>query len=91
MPDIVTNQGATYAQVTFTWRPAEPGVTYHVQESGDLKNWDDIATYSSSNIVLGSTAAEISRVGSPDENVTVRDISGLGNGPRYMRINVTQP
>ncbi len=90
-PAIVTNLGASYAQITFTWRPAEPGVTYHVQESDDLQSWTDIATYSSANTVLSSTAVEISRVGSPDENVTVRDIAGLAAGGRYMRINVTQP
>jgi hypothetical protein len=90
-PAIVTNQGANYAQITFTWRPAEPNVTYHVQESDDLQSWTDIATYSSANIVLSSAAAEISRVGLPDENVTVRDIAALANDARYMRINVTQP
>ncbi len=90
-PAIVTNQGANYAQVTFTWRPAEPGVTYHVQESGDLLSWADIATYSSTNIVLSPMAEEISKAGSPDESVTVRDLAGLADDGRYMRINVTQP
>jgi len=66
-------------------------VTYHVQESKDLQSWSDIATYSSSNTVLSSTAAEISSVGSPDQQVTVRDTAGLANGARYLRINVTQP
>jgi hypothetical protein len=90
-PAIVTNQGAAYAQVTFTWRPAEAGVTYHVQESSDLLSWSDIATYSSADVTLSSTALEMSAVGSPDQEVTVRDTSGLGDGGRYMRVNVTQP
>jgi hypothetical protein len=90
-PAIVTNGGSAYAQVSFTWRPAEPGVTYHVQESSDLRSWNDIATYSSGNIALSSTAAQISSVGSPDQIVTVRDMAGLASGGRFMRINVTQP
>ena len=71
---------------------AVSGVTYHAQESTDLISWLDIATYSGSNIVLSGQAAEVSRIGSPDESVTIRDISGMnGKSARYARVNVTRP
>jgi hypothetical protein len=86
------NQGSACAQVTFIRRPAESGVTYHVQESGDLQTWSDIASYAGSNIVLTAQATEVSRSGSPNEKVTVRDIGGGANHPpRFLRVNVTRP
>ena len=93
LPTVVTNQGTNYLQITFVCRPSEQGVTYHVQEGGDLQNWSDIATYASgSNIVVSAGAAEISRAGSPDEKVTVRDLSGVAaSAMRYLRIDVTRP
>ncbi|HEV7925155.1 MAG TPA: hypothetical protein VGR14_07370, partial [Verrucomicrobiae bacterium] len=92
LPGTVSSQSTNYFQITFVRRPAETGVTYHVQESTALTNWSDIATYSGSNIVLSAQATEVSRVGSPDESVTVRDNSGMsGNSERFLRISVTQP
>ena len=89
---VVTNQGTNYFQVTFVRRPAEIGVTYHVQESSDLASWSDIASYAGTNIVLTSKAAEISRVGAPDENVTVRETSSISqNSNRFLRVSVTRP
>jgi hypothetical protein len=89
---VVTNLGSNYFQVTFVRRPAETGVTYHVQTSADLDSWSDIATYAGANIVLTSQAAEISRVGAPDEQVTVRETSGLTALPsHYLRVSVTRP
>ncbi len=91
-PSISTNQGNACVQITFVRRPAESGVTYHVQESPDLKAWSDIATYAGSNIVLTAQAAEVSRVGSPNESVTVRDAGGvLSHSQRFLRLNVTRP
>ena len=85
-------QGTNYFQISFVHRPAESGVTYHVQASTNLAVWLDIATYSSSNSVLTAQAMEVSRVGSPDESVTVRDLTGMnGNPARFLRISVTRP
>jgi hypothetical protein len=92
LPGTISSQNTNYFQITFVRRPAETGVTYHVQESDALSAWSDIATYAGSNIVLSSQAMEVSRIGSPDESVTVRDISGMnGHTERFLRINVTQP
>jgi hypothetical protein len=92
VPAVAAGQGTNYFQITFVHRPAESGVTYHVQASGDLAAWSDIATYSSSNSVLTAQAAEISRAGSPDESVTIRDLTGMnGNRARFLRVSVTQP
>jgi hypothetical protein len=89
---IVTNQGGNYFQITFIRRPAETGVTYHVQESPDLSAWRDIATYAGTNIVLGATAMEVSRVGSPNESVTVRDTAAIESpSKRFLRVGVTRP
>lgn len=91
-PGTVASQGTNFFQITFVHRPAETGVTYHVQESSALAGWSDIATYSGSNMVLTAQAMEVSRIGSPDESVTVRDISGInGNAQRFLRVSVTQP
>ncbi len=91
-PNVVPSEGTNYFQITFVRRPAETGVTYHVQESSTLGGWSDIATYAGSNIVLTANAMEVSRVGSPDESVTVRDTSAIGgNAVRFLRINVTSP
>jgi hypothetical protein len=92
LPSVAAGQNTNYFQITFVHRPAESGVTYHVQASTDLSAWSDIATYSSSNSVLTAQAMEVSRVGSPDESVTVRDTTGInGNPSRFLRISVTRP
>jgi hypothetical protein len=92
LPATVPSQGTNFFQITFVRRPAESGVTYHVQTSGDLSAWTDIAAYAGSNIVLTAQAAEISRIGSPNESVTVRDISGMNaNAKRFLRVGVTRP
>ena len=89
---IAAKSGTNYFQITFVRRPSEVGVTYHVQASTNAWHWSDIATYSGSNIVLSAQAEEISRVGSPNENVTVRDLTGVANqSARFLRINVTRP
>jgi hypothetical protein len=91
-PGIVTNQSTGYFQITFVRRPAESGVTYHVQSSPNLLTWTDIATYAGSNIVLSAQAAEVSRVGSPNESVTVRETSAISSSPgRFLRVSVTRP
>jgi hypothetical protein len=91
-PNVVPSAGTNYFQITFVRRPAETGVTYHVQESSTLGGWSDIATYAGSNIVLTANAMEVSRAGSPDESVTVRDTSAIrANAVRFLRINVTSP
>jgi hypothetical protein len=89
-PSIATSQSTNYFQITFVHRPAETGVTYHVQASTNLVAWSDIATYSGSNSVLTAQAKEMSRVNSPDESVTVRDISGLKKSA-FLRVMVTKP
>ena len=66
-------------------------MTYHVQESVNLADWSDIASYAGSNIVLTAQAKEISRVGSPNESVTVRDTAGMAAPVRYLRVEVTRP
>jgi hypothetical protein len=89
---VVTNQGSSYFQITFVHRPAETGVTYHVQQSADLINWLDIATYSGTNSVLTSQATEILRAGSPNESVTIQDNNIMEpHSANYMRIYVTRP
>ena len=92
VPSMAVSQSTNYAQLTFVRRPAEAGVTYHVQHSSNLTDWSDIATYAASNIVLTGQAMEISRLGSPNESVTIRDISGMSGYPvRFLRVNVTRP
>jgi hypothetical protein len=89
---IAPGPGTNHFQISFVRRPAEQGVTYHVQASGDLLSWSDIATYAGTNIVLSSQAVEVSRVGSPNEVVTVRDTLALVSpAKRFLRINVTTP
>jgi hypothetical protein len=89
---IATSSGTNYFQITFIRRPAETGVTYHVQASTNVSQWFDIATYSGTNIVLSSGAAEISRIGSPNEKVTIRDLTGMANqSARFLRVSVTRP
>jgi hypothetical protein len=89
---LASGSGTNYLQISFTRRPAELGVTYHVQDSPDLQTWSDIATYSASNIVLTPQATEISRHGSPTEAITVRDTPNSQNHPaRFLRLNVTRP
>jgi hypothetical protein len=91
-PSAATSQGTNYLQVAFVRRPAEAGVTYHVQQTFNLTNWADIATYAGTNIVLTAQAVELSRTGSPNECVTVRQIPGMNNQPaRFLRVQVTRP
>jgi hypothetical protein len=51
----------------------------------------DIASYAGSNIVPGAQAMEVFRVGSPDEGVTVRDLSGATKSAHFKRVSVTHP
>jgi len=89
---VATDQGTNYVQISFVRRPAESGVTYRVQASTNLTTWVEIATYTGSNIVLTAQAAEISRVGTPNETVTVRYTSSLnGRSAGFLRVNVTRP
>ena len=91
VPSVAASQGVNCPQITFIRRPAETGVTYHIQESTNLFGWADIATYAGSNIVLTAKATEVSRIGSPNESVTIRDTTGMNLLPRYLRVNVTRP
>lgn len=89
---VAANQGTNYLHISFVHRPAETGVTYHVQESTDMANWTDIASYSGTNSVLTAHATEISKVGSPNETVTIRDCSCIsGRASAYLRVTVTRP
>jgi len=92
VPGVAAVQGTNYPQVTFVHRPAEAGVTYRVQTSEDLLTWSEIATYTGSNAVLTAAAREISRIGAPNERVTVRDVSTMHDAvARFLRIAVTRP
>jgi hypothetical protein len=89
---ITNSNGLSYFQISFVRRPAETGVTYHVQASTNMSAWSDIATYAGTNIVLAASAKEISRSGSPNETVVIRDTSGMaGQRAHYLRVNVTRP
>ena len=90
-PGFTSYQGSNYFQVTFIRRPVEPSVTYHVQSSFDLTAWTDIATYAGSNIVLTANAVEVSRAGSPNESVTVREKASASPPRHFLRVNVTRP
>ncbi|MDB6025003.1 MAG: hypothetical protein JWM68_1226 [Verrucomicrobiales bacterium] len=91
-PAVVSSQSTNYYEISFTRRPAEKGVTYHVQVSADLSGWSDIASYAGTNIILTAQASERSRVGSPNEVVTVRDTAGMASQTkRFLRILVTRP
>lgn len=89
---IATNAPNRNLQISFTRRPAESGVTYRVEASTSLEQWDEIASYAGTNIVISPQALEISRVGSPNEVVTVRDTAGIaGENHRFLRVRVTRP
>ncbi len=91
-PHLAASQKTNFFQVSFVYRPAEAGVTYHVQASTNFAAWSDIATYAGSNSTLTAQAAEIARTGSPDTTVTIRDLTGInGHQARYLRISVTRP
>ena len=91
-PAIVPKQGTNQFQISFIRRPAELGVTYHIQVSADCAAWLDIATYSGTNIVLAAQAVEVSRTGMPNETVTVRDTAAFASQTmRFLRVNVTRP
>ena len=87
---VANDQGTNHFQISFIRRPAEAGVTYHIQASVDMAAWSDIASYAGTNIVLTAQAAEISRIGSPNETVTVRDTTALA-AQRFLRVKVTRP
>ena len=92
VPAVIAGPNTNYFQISFVHRPAESGVTYHVQASTNLATWTDIASYADSNNVLTTQAMEVSRAGSPDESVTVRDTTGINANPaRFLRVSVTRP
>jgi hypothetical protein len=87
---VVADQGTNHLQISFVRRPLEQGLTYHVQAATDLTQWSDIASYSATNIVLTPQVVEVSRIGSPNETVTIRDL-GANQSRRFLRVNVTRP
>ena len=92
LPAVTMIQGSNYFQVSFTRRPAEPGVTHHVQFSDDLTAWADLATYSGTNSALSAKVVEISRSGSPNQRVVLQDNTPLArHAKRYFRVSVTRP
>ncbi|HEY4416575.1 MAG TPA: hypothetical protein VGO57_12875 [Verrucomicrobiae bacterium] len=90
LPNLIASGSTHYFQITFNHRPAESGVTYHVQASTNLINWSEIASYAGSNTVLTAQVQEISRTGFPNESVTLRDLAGL-KASRFLRVKITQP
>jgi len=91
-PNLMASQGTNYFQATFRRRPAEAGITYHVQLSTNLVSWSEIASYAGTNIILTPQALEVSRSGTPNENVTVRDAAPVrGQRAHYLRVTVTRP
>ncbi|HEX7654628.1 MAG TPA: hypothetical protein VF607_14060, partial [Verrucomicrobiae bacterium] len=84
--------GTRYFQVTFNRHPAESGITYHVQLSTNFVNWQDIASYAGTNIMLTTNAVEVSRSGNPNERVVVRENTPMSNASRhYLRVLVSRP
>ena len=90
-PTFVTTQTNHSFQISFTRLPAETGVTYRVEASSDLTTWGEIARYAGTNIVLTAQAVEVSKVGSPKEVVTVRDVLSSSSNVRFLRVRVTRP
>ena len=89
---VVTNASTRNIQISFVRRPAETGVTYHVQASADMSAWLDIASYSGTNIVMTPQAVEVSKTGTPNETVTVRDTTAVSvSTQRFLRVKVTRP
>jgi len=89
---VVGHQANCHFQITFVRRPAESGVTYHVQSSSNFINWTDIATYAGTNITLIANAVEVSRTGSPNEAVTVREVAtATAVANHYLKVVVTRP
>lgn len=90
--DLTPDQGTNYFQVRFKRRPAETGVTYHVQVSTNLAAWTDIASYAGTNITVTAQAIEVSRSGSPNETVLVRDaVASATRTNRFLRVLVSRP
>ncbi|HEV2694815.1 MAG TPA: hypothetical protein VG347_18115 [Verrucomicrobiae bacterium] len=91
-PDVVTNLGTKYFQITFQRHSVEPGVTYHVQSSTNMVTWSDIATYAGSNTVINAGAMDVSGSGSTNGCVTVRETTKInGATAKFLRVSVTQP
>ena len=91
-PAVVNGPAGNQFQISFIRRPAEPGITHHVQLSSNLVTWTDIATYAGTNIFLTTNAVEVARTGSPNETVTVRDAApATASSGRYFRVTVTRP
>ena len=90
--NVVPAGGGNSLQVSFVRRPAETGVTYHAQASTDLRAWTEIATYSGTNIFLGPNTVELSRTGSPNETITLREAPvAPAARARFLRLKVTRP
>ena len=90
--NVVPAGGGNSLQVSFVRRPAETGVTYHAQASTDLRAWTEIATYSGTNIFLGANTVELSRTGSPNETITLREAPvAPAARARFLRLKVTRP
>jgi hypothetical protein len=89
---VVADSGNSYFEIAFAYRPAETGVTYHVQTSPDLASWSDLATYSGSDTVLTAGVVEVSRNGTPDVQVTLRETAAISaSAGHFLRINTTRP
>ena len=76
----VALNGKTYLTLTFTEQPALTDITYTVQVSSDLQNWQSGSLYTV-------------RTDNGTTNTAVfRDLTAIGDAPRhFMRLSVTRP
>jgi len=76
----VALNGKTYLTLTFTEQPALTDITYTVQVSSDLQNWQSGSLYTV-------------RTDNGTTNTAVfRDLTAIGDAPRhFMRLSIARP
>jgi hypothetical protein len=73
----VSISGSTYLTLSFTQQSALTDITYNVQVSSDLQNWQSSGTVRTDN---GTTTTAV-----------YRDLTAIGAGPQhFMRLNITR-
>jgi len=90
---IITSGGGNYLSLTFKRRIGVSNVTHTVQISPDLVNWTNASAYSATGSVpVTALTTEVSRSGTNNETIIVRENSPIGSIPRqFMRVRVTSP
>ncbi len=90
---LISTNGAKHVALHFPCRQDAWDISYRVESTTNLLDWQTAAVYSGTNRFLNTNElTEVSREGAGWQQVVVRDLFPVGAVPeRFLRLQITQP